>query len=246
MTDKQIINILSEGFPIAGVLMSRGGWLNAAIEIRMSQRFEADADQGYGIVWRIDLLGAMDEAYHSVYHFRYYHRHFMRRTPSMPLSKNNAARLRNHPPPDRALTSSTKSKACSTQQSCFRTKPGSPIIKACQTPTAIDKAVGKPTSNHRCRWHCSEAQQTAIEDDPSARRRTRAGRPRRGHAREWPQQPDSEVALAFARWCGPPRCCSARTPDIVHRAARKTSTPCWSCARPCGRTRNELHQHHHP
>jgi hypothetical protein len=66
MTDKQVLNILSEGFPIAAVLLSRGGWLSAAKEVEIHQRFEAGTE-GYGIVWRIDLLGEPNEPYHSIY-----------------------------------------------------------------------------------------------------------------------------------------------------------------------------------
>jgi hypothetical protein len=60
MTDQQVNDILSEGFPIAAVLLVRGGWLSSAESVEVRVAFPADA-KGPAL-WKVLLADS-----HAVY-----------------------------------------------------------------------------------------------------------------------------------------------------------------------------------
>ena len=67
MNDRDVQRILDEKCSIAGVLLSRGGWVSAN-RIGIECRFAAEGDEM--ALWRIDLYPDVDPSstqYHSLY-----------------------------------------------------------------------------------------------------------------------------------------------------------------------------------
>jgi hypothetical protein len=68
MTDPQIEKVLAEGYPIAAVLLSRGGWLKSE-EVLITLAFppEPEHPKGYQpAVWRVDMM-SQGLSWHAVF-----------------------------------------------------------------------------------------------------------------------------------------------------------------------------------
>ena len=66
MNDRDVQKVLTEGYPIAAILLSRGGWLSGST-ITLEARFEADLDKGLDALWMINVSTQDDTQLHSIY-----------------------------------------------------------------------------------------------------------------------------------------------------------------------------------
>lgn len=65
MIDLHIKQILEEGHPVAGVLLSRGGWLGSRGGIEIVEAFPASEDAA--TVWGIQLFDGEEQPWHCCY-----------------------------------------------------------------------------------------------------------------------------------------------------------------------------------
>jgi hypothetical protein len=66
MKDVDVERVLLEMFPVAAVLLNRGGWLSGS-SIDILCRFPAEPDKALDALWEIDVYTEDDKKLHSVY-----------------------------------------------------------------------------------------------------------------------------------------------------------------------------------